>query len=258
MRQLRANASLSSWSGATLAPVGAVLVFFCPVLPPAELAAATLPAGHTDQSLSAALVGTWEFDPAAEAFPFDKIFASYKPDGTVRVVAIGKLFGSAVRADAEGSWRIERGKLIERPLTATVPIRAGQQTSRIVSISPSAITVEHNREVERLHRSQWPAQLPQPISRVVTLLSEAERERLVAANPKLEYPILARKRWNEGTGFFVVTSDATGRVTSVTLARSSGHRLLDHAALTGLRNWQLRPGAPQKILLPVRFVMRRR
>jgi protein TonB len=62
-----------------------------------------------------------------------------------------------------------------------------------------------------------------------------------------------------GTVLLRLNIDAQGRVTAVAISRSSGHALLDRAAVDAVRQWRGRPaeqdGVPIETtaLLPVKF-----
>lgn len=80
-----------------------------------------------------------------------------------------------------------------------------------------------------------------------------------ASNPKPIYPELARKRGQEGTARVRCQVDSTGKVTAVALAQSSGHKLLDDAALKTAAKWRFKPGMSQgapvaaSVIVPVEF-----
>lgn len=80
-----------------------------------------------------------------------------------------------------------------------------------------------------------------------------------ASNPKPSYPELARRRGQEGIARVRCQVDSTGKVTAVSLAQSSGHKLLDDAALKTAAKWRFRPGMSQgapvaaSVIVPVEF-----
>ncbi len=61
------------------------------------------------------------------------------------------------------------------------------------------------------------------------------------------YPALARRRGWEGTCHVTVHIDKSGRVTDAKVRTSSGHRVLDDAALRTIRRWTFRPGTVDKL-----------
>lgn len=61
------------------------------------------------------------------------------------------------------------------------------------------------------------------------------------SNPPPRYPRLARRRGQEGRVLLRVAVRSDGRPRSIAVLRSSGHRLLDEAALEAVRRWQFVP-----------------
>jgi TonB family protein len=60
--------------------------------------------------------------------------------------------------------------------------------------------------------------------------------------PHPTYPLGARYRRSSGAGIFLLrTTMSTGRVTQVIVARSTGDRFLDAAAVKALHEWQFKP-----------------
>jgi len=75
------------------------------------------------------------------------------------------------------------------------------------------------------------------------------------------YPGTARRLGLEGLVRMTVTVDADGSILDTKIERSSGFRELDQAALASARDVSGLPpppgGRPLRILIPVRFSMRR-
>ncbi len=61
-------------------------------------------------------------------------------------------------------------------------------------------------------------------------------------NPPPDYPWLARRRGWQGVVAIFVHVDSAGAVTAAAVARSSGHEVLDQAALEAVRGWRFRGG----------------
>jgi protein TonB len=59
--------------------------------------------------------------------------------------------------------------------------------------------------------------------------------------PKPEYPSEAQEMKQQGTVVLRVTIDANGNVSDVAIKQSSGHVLLDQAALRTVRRWKVEP-----------------
>jgi TonB family protein len=69
-----------------------------------------------------------------------------------------------------------------------------------------------------------------------------------------EYPREARENGLMGKGVAVLKVDpATGRVTSVSMVKSTGHEILDNAALRAFRQWRYRPGGITTFEIPIQF-----
>ena len=89
-----------------------------------------------------------------------------------------------------------------------------------------------------------------------TLLLAKPRYRM---NPAPEYPIGSRRRREEGVVLLSVAVDASGAPSTISLSRTSGYPLLDHAALDAVRRWSFEParagGIPvfSTVIVPVRF-----
>ena len=73
------------------------------------------------------------------------------------------------------------------------------------------------------------------------------------------YPLLAVQRGWHGTVLVRLLIDATGRVRDVELVESSGHDVLDAAAIQALKSWRARPArwrdrdVSYAVQVPVRF-----
>ncbi len=85
-------------------------------------------------------------------------------------------------------------------------------------------------------------------------LQGRERDVALAALMREEvYPRAAIDAGLEGRVVLLLTLDATGRVTAVEVAGSSGHALLDDAALRAATRIGGLPGGRRQVLLPVDF-----
>lgn len=78
-------------------------------------------------------------------------------------------------------------------------------------------------------------------------------------NQPPRYPQAARKRKIEGTVIILATVSKEGRVTDARVETSSGHALLDNAALGAVRGWEFEPGRHEDepvasvVKLPITF-----
>ena len=97
------------------------------------------------------------------------------------------------------------------------------------------------------------AQTPKPFGGV----SYGHPKAIAIYAPPLEYPIEARQRHLTGDGVIVVDVDHnTGYVTAAHVLKSTGHTILDNAALRAFRLWRFKLGAfkPQ-VRLPIHYKM---
>ncbi len=67
------------------------------------------------------------------------------------------------------------------------------------------------------------------------------------------YPLIAKKSGWEGTVLVRVTVEKNGRASQVDVSRSSGHKVLDDAALKAVKRWAFRPARDGNI--PIRSVV---
>jgi protein TonB len=69
-----------------------------------------------------------------------------------------------------------------------------------------------------------------------------------------EYPRIARLNRMEGAGVFRLDVDPqTGTVTKVTTVETTGHQVLDDAAIQAFRKWRFAPGVIHAVKIPIRF-----
>ena len=67
--------------------------------------------------------------------------------------------------------------------------------------------------------------------------------------PRAEYS----PTWPDGSGVFILHLDTrTGKVISVSVAKSTGYTVLDRSAVASLKKWRFRPG-PKAVKIPFTF-----
>jgi protein TonB len=65
---------------------------------------------------------------------------------------------------------------------------------------------------------------------------------LYLKNPHPDYPSMARRRGYEGTVVLEVLVDREGRARDLNIFQSSGHKVLDRAAMQAVKGWLFEPG----------------
>jgi protein TonB len=102
------------------------------------------------------------------------------------------------------------------------------------------------------------ASAPEPVARETT----SARPRY-KTNPEPPYPVLARRRRQEGVVLLAVRVDAAGRPETVEIQTSSGFAALDEAAVAAVKTWEFEPGrlggapVPSQVEVPIRFQLER-
>ena len=72
--------------------------------------------------------------------------------------------------------------------------------------------------------------------------------------PQPEYPLEARKKHLKGDGMLLLHIDMpSGNVTSVDVEKSTGHKILDDAAVRSFLRWRFRPGTYEKVWVPIHY-----
>jgi len=74
--------------------------------------------------------------------------------------------------------------------------------------------------------------------------------------PRPEYPQPARKQHLEGAGIAEIHINPDGSVVSVNMLRSTGHKILDEAAIHGFLGWRFRPHSVNVVRVPIQYRMR--
>jgi len=105
-----------------------------------------------------------------------------------------------------------------------------------------------------------------PSFRTDTLGKEAEILPAIpqyGENPPPVYPSIARRRGYEGTVLLSVEVLANGAVGDLSVKKSSGHSILDRAALKAVKKWKFKPASQSGIPfimwvdVPVRFELKK-
>src|SRR5262249_11794346 len=73
--------------------------------------------------------------------------------------------------------------------------------------------------------------------------------------PKPEYPYEARRHHLTGSGLLILHINQAGEVSSIDLAKSTGHKILDDAMIRAFQQWRFIPGKFIKVRVPFRYTM---
>lgn len=122
------------------------------------------------------------------------------------------------------------------PGFSTVAALKGAATRHVVRASLPATTPGRSRKTLQAARGE-----AQAVTSVGVLRS---------VHPM--YPRIAKKSGWEGTVLVRVTVEANGRASKIVVSRSSGHKVLDAAAMRAIRKWVFRPARDGNI--PIRSV----
>ena len=102
------------------------------------------------------------------------------------------------------------------------------------------------QRLEEKRRQKLAAQKAENARRKAAAARAAAKKRIVSkpsgiSQPEPKYPTAARRAGQQGTVTLSFTVGTSGKVTSVRIAKSSGHSLLDNAALAAIRRWRFKP-----------------
>jgi protein TonB len=119
-------------------------------------------------------------------------------------------------------------------------------------------------EIEELIEPE-PEPEPEPVEETdvaEVLIQDQLEEPIYLRNPPPTYPQVARRQGWEGVALLRVEINSRGRVESVELVQSTGHTILDDAALQAIRRWQFAPArfagqaVSATVEIPIRFELR--
>jgi len=172
------------------------------------------------------------------------------------------------------------------PVAESAAVAAEAQADRAAPLRPR--TNPHHREValvgapvpgESTVASDAPARASSTLGSTTAPAAAPPRERtsegpsgaaIVSASPRYrtnptpDYPLPCKRRREEGIVLLNVVVQADGLPAAIWLNRSSGHPLLDRAALDAVRRWTFEPGraagvpVSSLVVVPVRFKLEQR
>lgn len=132
------------------------------------------------------------------------------------------------------------------------PATPAQDTEPAWNQAPPAVTADNSAPAE----ASAPAEIP------AAQETTAGRRMAVPAyerNRQPEYPRVARRRGYSGMVMLRVLVDVDGQVADLAVEKSSGHRILDRAALEAVEQWLFAPATendlpvPMWVMVPVVF-----
>ena len=93
---------------------------------------------------------------------------------------------------------------------------------------------------------------PEPTQATPITLSALKAVAINAPLP--DYPYQAKNAHISGSGVCVLVVDtASGRVTSATMARSTGNQILDKVTTNTLKRWRFKPGTLSQVQVPITY-----
>lgn len=101
------------------------------------------------------------------------------------------------------------------------------------------------------------AAAPQTSGPEVTYASGPEVQAMFIKHGRINYPWIARRQYRSGSGIYRVYVNPDGKVRTVGVVRSTGHKDLDLAAAAGLYHSLFKPGRRRELDLPVTFTLTR-
>lgn len=130
-----------------------------------------------------------------------------------------------------------------------VPLPAPGIEARLLPAPvPDAIAEAVSTEAKNTGASTEPLPAPPRSLRGASL-----RRAQAALSKHLFYPPQAVAQGLEGDVILLLSLSESGQLVSATVARSSGHAILDQAALDAARHVGVLPGNPRQTLFPVSF-----
>ena len=194
------------------------------------------------------------------------------PEPVFTVTETRRAIVSALPALPVDSGQVRPTPRFKLAVPARQPRAVAQEGNREESVRERRTNAPTDVLVVREERSDTPEKGSPPQS--VAMLPDPTHERAPGAKvsapqyalPSLgnrppKYPLAARRRGMEGRVVIEAQVDRHGEVTTATVALSSGHRLLDRAALGAVKKWTFRPArrgsqtVRATIAIPVTFAL---
>jgi periplasmic protein TonB len=156
----------------------------------------------------------------------------------------------------------QQARIHERMYVATSTTGDMAASSAADHVDPAVEPIELSRRVAQSMEAladPTPRTLPRSSTSTPPVVAGLEQGPDFAGNPPPEFPALARQNGWYGTVLLRLWIDEEGRVTEVRVEKSSGHGVLDAAAVNAVKRWRGRPArhnarpVATEELLPVVF-----
>lgn len=86
-------------------------------------------------------------------------------------------------------------------------------------------------------------------------MSISSAKALAINAPRPVYPYEAKAHHVMGSGVAILSVDASGSVTSVVMAQSTGSPILDNSTTTTFKQWRFKAGVAPKVKVPITFTL---
>ena len=160
------------------------------------------------------------------------------------------------------SWLAASSPQAVRPLAAALSVRLEERpppaaAPQWILPQPAAAEPAKRRPAVLPVRAARSAPSPEAATALQVLSGDAAQKAHAQIARELFYPPEAIERGLEGEALVLLFLDASGNAIAARLESSSGHALLDNAAVSAARTLRTLPAsAPREALVPVRFRLR--
>jgi TonB family protein len=87
-------------------------------------------------------------------------------------------------------------------------------------------------------------------------ISHRKAKAVAISAPRPDYPLEARAQHFTGSGIALLEVDRkTGYVTAARMLKSTGHVILDNAALSAFMHWRFKPGTVRQVRIPIHYTI---
>ena len=159
----------------------------------------------------------------------------------------------------EQSKPAPRPTRVARPKPVPRPVAKPRSVARTETPIPKESEPVAQPEPAPVRTAAAAPRAPNETAKAVQVLVEARSDAASLNNPKPPYPLVARRRRLEGEVLLSVEVLRDGLPGDVRVKRSSGHELLDEAALSTVRRWHFVPArrgttpVDSTVEVPIRF-----